>query len=165
MAPISMAGGRLYLFTRTGNKNLIITAHGGKPDPSQNIAWPPAGAGSPTLWFCSMHGKSTCTQVYEILKLLNTSAQVLLDSLKAAGFHPYLMTSVPNYHLEKYTGYHGNDTEDYADYESWVGVGGCDIVSPRNRWFSHEVRFGSIFQQKEIQDRKYKNVYCSFCRS
>jgi len=126
----SLAGGRLYWFSHPGNQNLIITAHGGKPKPGDNIAWPPPGAGSPTLYFCSMHGKSTTTQVEEILQLIAGSSQALLDALKANGFHPVFLKSVPNYHLEKYAGYHGYDTEDYADYESWVQNGQCDIVSP-----------------------------------
>ena len=95
-----------------------------------------------------MHGHSTCTQVEDILTLLSGSAQAFLNSLKANGFHPVFMPSVPNYHLSKYTGYHGHDTESYEDYERWVASGGCDIVSPRNRWFSSEVRFGSIFAPK-----------------
>ena len=165
MAKTSLGMGTLYLFDNPGNTNLIISAHGGKPGKGDNIAWPPKDAGSPVIWFCSMHGKSTKTQVIDVLRALKSKKNTLLDLIRIMGFHPLLQKEVPNYHLQKYAGSGSDDYETYADYERWVKVGGCDIVSPRNRWYSSEIRLATIFEQKEIRQKGYKNVYCSFCRS
>ncbi|HDP24288.1 MAG TPA: hypothetical protein ENN34_02485 [Deltaproteobacteria bacterium] len=160
----SLGHGTMWLFSHPGNSNLIITAHGGKPDPDEKITWPPKDAGAPVIWFCSRHGKSTSTQVEDILKVLSGSKTVL-DLIRAMGFHPLLQKEVFNYHLQKYAGSGSDDYETYKDYEGWIKHSGCDILSPRNRWFSSEIRLSTIFDQKTIRTRGYKNVYCSFCRS
>ncbi len=165
MAKISLGGGTMYLFTNPGNTNLIVSAHGGKPGPDEKIAWPPKGVGNPVIWFCSIHGKSTMTQVEDVLEGIIGKNKGRFDLMKASGFHPLLQKEVFNYHLQKYAGSGSNDYETYAEYEQWITSSGCDIVSPRNRWFSSEIRLASIFEQSAIKKKGYKNIYCSFCRS
>jgi len=164
MARTSLGGNTFYLFSDPGNLNLIITAHGGKPDTNEKMEWPPKDAGTPTIWFFSRHGRSTCTQVSEILSALSGD-QTDFDRIKGGGFHPLLQKEVFNYRLQKYAGSGSNDYETYSNYESWVMDYGFDIVSPRHRWFSSEITLASIFEEEEIKSKGYNNVYCSFCRS
>lgn len=165
MAKVSMGGGTMWLFSHPGNTRLIITAHGGKPANDRKTSWPPKDAGNPAIYYCSMHGKSTATQAVEILAAIagNKSVEELI---RIAGFHPYFAIDkkVFDYDLQKFAGSGSDDSETYKDYERWVKHG-CDIVSPRNRWFSSEIRFSSIFEQSDIKKKGYKHVYCSFCRS
>lgn len=166
MAKISLGGGTMWLFSNPGNTRLIITAHGGKPADDKKTPWPPKDAGSPAIYYCSRHGKSTSTQVYEILDAI-AGNKTVQDLIRIAGFHPYfaIKNEVYDYDLQKYAGSGSDDQETYADYEEWVKNSGCDIVSPRNRWFSSEIKFSSIFKQDVIKKKGYKHVYCSFCRS
>jgi hypothetical protein len=165
----SLGGGRMYLFHKTGNTRLIISAHGGKPSKDDRFDWPAPGMPEGCqLWYCSMHGKSTTVQVAHILLFLHPKmkrSDAAARHMRTVGFHPHHLGKVVNYELAKYAGYHGGDTEGYRDYMTWVDNYGCDIVSPRNRWFSKEIRLLDIFSQKTIQDKGYTNVYCSFCRS
>lgn len=164
MAKVSLGMGTMWLFTHPGNTKLIISAHGGKPGKNDKMPWPPKDAGTPVIWFCSTHGKSTMTQVDDVLEAIRGN-NARLDLIRMSGFHPLLQKEVFNYHLQKYAGSGSDDYETYADYERWVTASGCDILSPRNRWFSSEVRLASVFAQSTIKKKGYKNVYCSFCRS
>ncbi|MBM4040395.1 MAG: hypothetical protein FJ290_17955 [Planctomycetes bacterium] len=165
----SLGGGRMYLFHKQGNDKLIITAHGGRPDKDDRFDWPAPGMSKNCLiWFCSSHGKSTTVQVADILLYLHPKMKqsgTAFRKMQRVGFHPYPIGKIINYELAKFTGYHGGGTETYEDYKGWVDNYGCDIVSPRNRWFSKEIRLLDIFKQKVIQEKGYTNVYCSFCRS
>jgi len=157
LAQTSIGGGRLYLFSSPGNSKLVITAHGGK---RPNRINPPKGS---LLWFCSVHGQSTTIDVKDLLAIVTGDVQQLKEA-RAAGFHPHPLGDITDYDLSKFAGKHGGEQrENYTVYEKATKKG-VDIVSPRQRWFSDEVTLSFVLGLKEIAG-KYKNIYCSFCRS
>ena len=83
MAQESLGNGRMYLFNKPGNTKLIISAHGGK----ENTKFPPPE--ETTIYFCSMHGKSTKIDVDDIVTSLTSNAR--LHVIKQVGFHPHLV--------------------------------------------------------------------------
>jgi hypothetical protein len=156
MARNSIGNGRLYLFTHPGNTKLIITAHGTKQPGNFRI---PVGC---TLWFCSQHGKSTATDVDDILTSFTSNARH--DLIKEVGFHPFLQNECNEYSLSKFAGKRGGgEWENYNVYANYV-MQGADILSPRNRFYSRSVRLSYVLNIKEIQDINYRHIYCSFCR-
>ncbi len=158
MARISIGGGKIYLFTQTGNTKLIITAHGGK---EKNRFKPPGGA---TLYFCSMHGKSTSIDADDIVASLTTDKS-RSRKMKSVGFHPFFMGDLPDYSLSKFAGKHGGGVwENYNEYDEMTKKK-FDILTPRNRWFSKEVNLSYVLNHKKIQEKGYREIYCSFCRS
>lgn len=162
MSKKSIASGKMYLFSENGNKNLIITAHGGKTDKNFNIPK------NNTLWFCGRHGKSTITDADDIVKALKVGGDVrLLQKLKDRGLHAYFTPTgkILDYELSKFSGTHGGgDYENYDTYEHFSSQG-FDIASPRNRWYSKGLSLSSVLSNTEIKKNNYKNIYLSFCRS
>lgn len=157
MAKVSL-GSKLYLFTKNGNQNLIITAHGERPKKDSDRAKVPSNC---VLWFCSQHGKSTMIQVDDIIA--NPSW------LKDMGFHPFIQPppndNVPNYLIYKYAGKHSNEYENYEDYNNWVATSSYDILSPRHRLIGSPSTLSDVFTRLAKKKLSYRNIYCSFCRS
>jgi hypothetical protein len=164
--PKTLLANSFYWFHKPANKKLIISGHGRAPAGSEKkLDWPPPSAGAPALWVCSQPKKDTNVQVAHIIGLNAGLAAHVMPTLKARGFQACFFpkpTEVwPNYYLTKFAG--GKDpVETHRDYETWSDQYGFDIVSPRK---GYEVRFQTIFDQPEIQQKKYEHVYCSFCRS
>jgi hypothetical protein len=156
--------GKMRLFYKpgaVGNRDLIISAHGGKPESGQKINWPLPGYADTLLW-CSQPGLSTTIQVSDILDYRETKKGRCL----LYGFRPLpLLKSVTNYELEKFAETASDEDEDYRDYDSWAEQRGCDILSPRNRWFSKEIDLAYVLNHSRIKAKDYKNIYFSFCLS
>jgi hypothetical protein len=134
-----------------------VTAHGGKR--KDRIKQPNA-----LIWFCGRHGKSTTTGADDIVTALSGDT-ARMHQIKQAGLHPCPLGQLYNYDLSKFAGKHGGgEYENYEEYNK-MAEHGFDIVSPRNRWFSKEVKLSDILNNNTIKSAGYKNIYCSFCRS
>jgi hypothetical protein len=155
----SLGNGKMYRFYKDGNPNLIVTAHGGKR--TDTIERPEG-----LIWFCGRHGKSTATDADDIVTALKSNGDAArLRKIKDAGLHPYPVGALNNYDLEKFAGSHGGEEyENYDEYDKMAELG-FDIVSPRNRWLSKGITLADVLNNKSIKNAKYKNIYCSFCRS
>lgn len=155
--------GRMRLFYNpvNANRDLIISAHGGKPASGGKIAWPLRGYADTTLW-CSQPGLSTTIQVDDILEYRETKRGRCL----IYGYRPLLMANrITNYELEKFAASYSDEEEDYRDYNTWAENRGCDILSPRNRWFSKEIDLAYVLNHHRIRAGNYRNIYFSFCLS
>lgn len=161
MAKKSLSGGKMYLFTQPKNTNLIISAHGAMLDKSFIM---PSHS---TIWFCGRHGKSTVTDADDIVNALSANGNnTLFDELKLRGLHPYFSPTnkILDYELSKFAGRHGGgEYENYDEYDVMIKKG-FDILSPRNRWYSKEIKLSDVLTNSEIKKKTYKNIYCSFCR-
>lgn len=153
----SLGNGKMYLFFKDANTDLVVTAHGGKR--TDKIERPEG-----LIWFCGRHGKSTATDADDIVTALSGD-NARMRQIKEAGLHPYPLGDLYNYDLSKFAGRHGGgEYENYEEYEKMADAG-FNIVSPRHRWFSKEITLSDVLSNEKIKNAKYKNIYCSFCRS
>jgi hypothetical protein len=162
MSMNSVGGGKLYFFSGVGNKNLIITSHGGRKDTTFVM---PTGS---TIWFCGRHGLSTKTDADDIVNAFGPNPDLRLAvTLRERGLHAFFSPkgTMQDYDLSKFAGRHGGgDYENYETYDT-MSQKGFDILSPRNRWFSKDVKLSYVLGLNSIAQKNYTNIYLSFCRS
>jgi hypothetical protein len=156
----------MRLFYRNADdrdRDLIISAHGGKPASGDKIRWPIPGYEHTVLW-CSAPGLSTTIQVADILQFrLNRTGRCVLYGYRALP----IVHSISNYALEKYAATKSDDLgrDTYSGYERQAVNDGCDILSPRNRWFSRDIDLAYVLNHSTIRRKNYRNIYFSFCLS